>query len=130
MSERVEIGPHLGDRIIERTSQRLRQLAEQAGRRGGLVGKLAQPLAEDAAFVRKLRPSLIKARAKGEPHRKPTSTPATPASAAPQAARGRGGNAQPDGGGHNPLPLIGAALGAGVATAKLLDWRGHAHPRA
>ena len=119
-----------GDRVIERTSQRLRRLADEAGRRGGLVGKLAQPLAEDAAFVRKLKPSLIKARAKGEPHREATSTPATPASAPAKPARGRGGNAQPDGGGRNPLPLIGAALGAGVATAKLLDWRGHAHPRA
>jgi hypothetical protein len=25
--------------------------------------------------------------------------------------------------------LIGAALAAGIAVAKLLDWRGHAHPR-
>jgi len=29
----------------------------------------------------------------------------------------------------NPLPIIGAALGAGFMLAKLIDWRGHAHPR-
>jgi hypothetical protein len=31
--------------------------------------------------------------------------------------------------GRNPVPLIVAALGAGVVLARLLDWRGHAHPR-
>ena len=92
------------------------------------VGDLRGVIAEQARKY-KMTP-LIKARAKGEPHREPTSTPATPPSAPAKPARGSGGNAQPDGGGRNPLPLIGAALGAGVATAKLLDWRGHAHPRA
>jgi hypothetical protein len=29
----------------------------------------------------------------------------------------------------SPLPIIGAALGAGFMLAKLIDWRGHAHPR-
>jgi hypothetical protein len=29
----------------------------------------------------------------------------------------------------SPLPLVGAALAAGVVLAKFLDWRGHAHPR-
>jgi hypothetical protein len=29
----------------------------------------------------------------------------------------------------NPLALVGVAFGVGVALAKLLDWRGHAHPR-
>jgi len=33
---------------------------------GGLRSKLAQPLAEDADFIRKMKPSLIKARATGE----------------------------------------------------------------
>lgn len=29
----------------------------------------------------------------------------------------------------NPFVVVGAAVVAGVLTAKLLDWRGHAHPR-
>ena len=55
-----------GDALVERASQRLRRLSEKAAARGGLAAKLAGPLAEDAAFVRKLKPSLIKARAKGQ----------------------------------------------------------------
>lgn len=30
---------------------------------------------------------------------------------------------------RHPLVIVGAAFGAGVAFAKLVDWRGHAHPR-
>jgi hypothetical protein len=30
---------------------------------------------------------------------------------------------------RNPIALVGAAFGAGIALAKLIDWRGHAHPR-
>jgi hypothetical protein len=29
----------------------------------------------------------------------------------------------------NPLVVIAAAAAAGIAAAKLLYWRGHAHPR-
>jgi hypothetical protein len=29
----------------------------------------------------------------------------------------------------NPLVVVGAAFGAGSLLAKLIDWRGHAHPR-
>jgi hypothetical protein len=29
----------------------------------------------------------------------------------------------------NPLVVVGAAFGAGTLLAKLIDWRGHAHPR-
>jgi hypothetical protein len=32
-------------------------------------------------------------------------------------------------GGPNPFLVMGAAFAAGIALAKLLDWRGHAHPR-
>jgi hypothetical protein len=28
----------------------------------------------------------------------------------------------------SPLAVLGAALAAGYAAAKLIDWRGHAHP--
>ncbi|MEO5577233.1 MAG: hypothetical protein ABIR67_14920 [Gaiellaceae bacterium] len=31
--------------------------------------------------------------------------------------------------GPNPFVVAGAAFGAGTLLAKLIDWRGHAHPR-
>jgi hypothetical protein len=31
--------------------------------------------------------------------------------------------------GPNPVVVVGAAALAGVLLAKLIDWRGHAHPR-
>jgi hypothetical protein len=115
-----------GDRIIEQGAERLRGLSDKARARGGLVGKLAEPLAEDSAFLRKLKPSLIKARARGEQ----PAEPAPMAAPAPGSARDGASKSQAHGKGRKPLPLIGAAFGAGVAAAKLLDWRGHAHPRA
>jgi hypothetical protein len=33
------------------------------------------------------------------------------------------------GGSPNPLAVIGGALAAGYVLAKVIDWRGHAHPR-
>jgi hypothetical protein len=113
-----------GDQVVEQGATRLRQLANKAAARGGLAGKLAQPLAEDSVFLRKLKPSLIKARAKGEAHREPAAVP-PPSPAAPKPASSSNAGDEK----RNPLPLIGAALGAGIATAKFLDWRGHAHPR-
>ena len=113
-----------GDQLVEEGARRLRELSSKAAARGGLAGKLAQPLAKDSAFLRKLKPSLIKARATGEPHTEPPGTPpATPAE--PATTR----NSDGSGDKLNPLILVGAALGAGVATARFLDWRGHAHPR-
>ena len=101
------------ERIIEQGAERLTDAATKAATRGGLVGKLAQPLAEDSAFARKLKPRLVTARAEGE-------VPgwATPAHEPEEGA-----------GERDPLVWIGVALGAGMATAKFLDWRGHAHPR-
>jgi hypothetical protein len=31
--------------------------------------------------------------------------------------------------GPNPFLVIGVAFAAGIFVAKLIDWRGHAHPR-
>lgn len=108
------------DRVVLKGSQGLSRLAERSAARGGLVARLAQPLAEDAAFLRKLQPSLIKARAKGDAPTdgRPERVPAPRASTRRRALSER-----------NPIPLIGAALGAGVVLARLIDWRGHAHPR-
>lgn len=109
------------DVTIERAADKLQATARKAATRGGLAGKLAAPLAEDAAFLRKLKPSLIAARARG----------ATPAEDKPAAPAGpqlapRG---SPKKEGPNPLLFVGGALAAGVLLAKIVDWRSHAHPR-
>ena len=70
------------DQVIDRAADSLRRFADRAATEGGVVAMFAEPLAEDAAFIRKLKPSLIIARAKGEA---PTNQPA--GSGAP-AARG------------------------------------------
>jgi hypothetical protein len=106
-----------GDALVEQGSRRLEELAEASAARGGVAGRLAQPFAEDAAFLKKLKPSLIKARAKGDA---PTDETAAK-TMAPAVRR--------DDGHRSPLPLVGAALVAGVAVARVIDWRGHAHPR-
>ena len=115
-----------GDAIIERGANRLRDLSQKAAAKGGVAEKLAQPLAEDAAFLRKLKPSLMRARARGEA---PTDqrpgddvvAPSGPQMGERPKAKGAGG--------PNPLVVIGAAVAVGILLAKTIDWRGHAHPR-
>jgi hypothetical protein len=111
-----------GDRLIEKGSTRLRDLSRKAAERGGVAEKLAQPLAEDAEFLRKLKPSLIAARARG----------AAPTGEAPRAVpapeASRSGRPKPKGTGPNPFVVIGVALAVGVFLAKMIDWRSHAHP--
>jgi hypothetical protein len=113
------------DQLVDRAADRLRQIADRAAAEGGIAAKIAEPLAEDAAFLRKLKPSLIAARVKGEA---PTNMPAgsgTPsAPTRPQLPRPK-----KRGNGPNPFLVVGAALVAGVVLAKVIDWRGHAHPR-
>jgi hypothetical protein len=115
------------DQVIDRAADRLRGLADKAASEGGVAAKLAAPLAEDAAFLRKLKPSLIAARVKGEaPTNQPAGSGAPAAPSAPQLAP------RPErkkGGGPNPFLVVGAALVAGIVIAKVIDWRGHAHPR-
>jgi hypothetical protein len=115
-----------GDQLVDRAADRLRAFADRAATEGGVAGKLAEPLADDAAFLRKLKPSLIKARVKGEA---PTNLPAgsldplaetRPLTPPPPKKRGKG---------PNPYLVVGGALVIGIALAKLIDWRGHAHPR-
>lgn len=115
-----------GDQLIDRAANRLRDAADRVAAQGGLAAKLAEPLAEDAAFLRKLKPSLIVARAKGEA---PTNMPA--GSGAPTAPTRPQLGSRPKRGGSGPSPflVIGAALVAGIVLAKVIDWRGHAHPR-
>jgi hypothetical protein len=115
------------DQKVERTANKLQQLANQLAGEGGLKAKLAEPLAEDADLIRKMKPSLIKARAKGEA---PTNLkPGKPALAPSSPQLGKRPKPKGNGGGPNPLLVVGVALVAGIVLAKWIDWRGHAHPR-
>ncbi len=117
-----------GDGAVESGADKLDELSGKAAAKGGVAGKLAGELAEDASFLRKLKPSLIVRRAKGElpkdaePGSTTTRRPAAPSG--PQHARPKQGKRRP-----NPFLVAGAAFGAGTLLAKLIDWRGHAHPR-
>jgi hypothetical protein len=111
------------DQLVDRAADSVRAFADRASAQGGIAAKLSDELADDATFLRKLKPSLILARAKGEA---PTDLPS-----------GSGAPARPlvsprpkgEGSGPSPLLIVGAALVAGIVLAKLIDWRGHAHPR-
>lgn len=117
------------DQLVDRGADRLEQLAEESAADGGLKSKLAQELAADAAFLRKLKPSLMVARAKGQAptDQKPEETTVAPlpSPSGPQLGtrKGKGG------GGPNPFLVVAVALAAGILLAKVVDWRGHAHPR-
>ena len=112
------------DQTIDRAADKLQELAQKAAGQNGLKGKLAEPLAEDAAFLRKLKPSLIAARARGDAptNEKPVSGTVTPVAPEPKPKK-------PNGGGPNPWLVAAGAFAVGIALAKLIDWRGHAHPR-
>jgi hypothetical protein len=116
------------DEKFDRAADRLEAYAQRAAAEGGVKAKLAGPLAEDANFIRKLKPSLIRARAKGElpTNGQPASAPPV-APAGPQLAPRKRPNGS--GGGPNPFLVVGVAFAVGIAAAKWLDWRGHAHPR-
>jgi hypothetical protein len=117
------------DQKIDRLADKLQELANRTAAEGGAKAKLAEPLAEDADFLRKLKPSLIRARAKGEAptDRAPSQPKVAPRPRRPKPKprrRNGGGN-----GGPNPWLVAGVCFAAGIAVAKWLDWRGHAHPR-
>jgi hypothetical protein len=114
-----------GDRAVEAGADKLERLSERAAAKGGLTAKLAGELADDAGFLRKLKPSLIARRAKGELPRDAEPGSATPARpAAPSGPQHR-----PKQDGPNPLAVAVGAFAVGTVLAKLIDWRGHAHPR-
>jgi hypothetical protein len=121
------------DAKVELAADKLQELADRFAAEGGTKAKFAEPLAEDAAFLRKLKPSLIAARAKGHAPTNQQPGRATLAPSSPQLGKrprpkkkpGKGGG----GGGPNPWVVVGAALVTGILLAKVVDWRGHAHPR-
>jgi hypothetical protein len=114
------------DQIVDRAADRLQELADRAAAEGGVKAKMAQPLADDAAFLRKLKPSLIKARAKGEAPTNQKPGHGTVAPSAPQLGKRPKPRGQR---GPSPFLVIGVAFAAGIMLAKVIDWRGHAHPR-
>jgi hypothetical protein len=107
------------DSLADKARAKSRQLAGQ----GGIKDKLAAELADDADFLRKLKPELIKKRLKGD-----APTDQQPAPSGPQLGS-RPKATQTSDGGAMPFVVVGVALAVGVFLAKWLDWRGHAHPR-
>lgn len=121
-----------GDGAVESGADKLEALSAKAAGKGGVAGKLAPELAEDASFLRKLKPSLMVKRAKGELPKdaEPGTTTTSTAVRRPAAPSGpQLGKRKPQRKSPNPLIVVGAAFGAGSLLAKLIDWRGHAHPR-
>jgi hypothetical protein len=122
------------DLLVERGANRLHQLADRAAARGDGVGEwLSEELRNDAAFLRKLKPSLVKARAKGNaPTNQEPEAPPPPSTTGPQlGSQPKSKKKRKREGGKGPAPLlvVGGALVAGIVLAKFVDWRGHAHPR-
>lgn len=125
-----------GDLLVERGADRLQQLADRAAARGDGVGEwLSEELRTDAAFLRKLKPSLVKARAKGnaptnqEPEAPPPASPTGPQLGSRPKPKREKKKKKKGGKGPSPVLVVGAALVAGIVLAKVVDWRGHAHPR-
>jgi hypothetical protein len=113
------------DLIVDKAANRLQKFANDAAANGGAKAKLAQELADDAAFLRKLKPSLIVARAKGQA---PTDQKPGQGVVAPSTPQ-LGPRKKKAGQGPNPFLVMGVAFAAGIFLAKVIDWRGHAHPR-
>jgi hypothetical protein len=115
------------DQLVDAGADKLEGLAAKNAAEGGLKSKLADELADDAAFLRKLKPSLMVARAKGEA---PTNEKPGEVRAAPGGPQlGSRPSPRRNGAGPSPWLVVGGALAAGIALAKAIDWRGHAHPR-
>jgi hypothetical protein len=119
-----------GDVLVDRGANSLQHLADRAAARGDGVGEwLSEELRNDAAFLRKLKPSLVRARAKGDA---PTNQEPPPGPSGPKLGSRPGSKKKKrkkGGKGPAPMLIVGAALVAGIVLAKVVDWRGHAHPR-
>jgi hypothetical protein len=112
------------DHAVDTAAEKLGTFVDEGHRAGGVKAKVADALAEDPDFLRKLKPSLIAARAKGNvPDEDRPNAPSGPQldRTKPKATKKRGG--------LNPFVVAAAALALGYGIAKVIDWRGHAHPR-
>lgn len=110
---------------VDSLADKTEAASERLAGSGGLKGRLAKELADDAAFLRKLKPALIKRRIRGE---LPTDEEPGSRRRAPSGPQ-LGKRPSPSGNGPSPFLVLGAALAAGIVLAKWIDWRGHAHPR-
>jgi hypothetical protein len=119
-----------GDHQVERAADKLQETANRLSGQGGVKEKLADSFADDAAFVRKLKPSLMKARLRGKAPTDGRPAEGVHAPSGPQVGTQPKPNPPREGGdGPNPFVVVAVAFAVGVAIAKLIDWRGHAHPR-
>ncbi|MGN6796595.1 MAG: hypothetical protein ACTHKS_00440 [Gaiellaceae bacterium] len=110
------------DHAVDTAADKVAAFVRNAHGSGGIKGKLGDAFADDPEFIRKLKPSLIKARAKGQKTVEPAPTaPSGPQIERPKANRRRRG--------ASPWLVVGAAFAAGYVLAKTIDWRAHAHPR-
>src|SRR5919201_1994617 len=100
---------------LDKAGDKLQQTADRWAAEGGVKGKLAPTLADDADFIRKLKPSLIAARAKGEA---PTNERPGHGHVAPSGPQMRARPAKKRGG-VSPWLVIGLALAGGILAAKV-----------
>lgn len=118
------------DQKVDQAADKVQELANRMAGEGGTKAKLADPLAEDADLIRRMKPSLIKARIKGEAptDQQPAETAVAPSApqlgSRPKPKRKKGGH-----GGPNPWVVVGVALAFGIFIARWIDWRGAAYPR-
>jgi hypothetical protein len=110
----------------EQLADAVDHLRDEIGEATNVGAKLAQPLADDAEFLRKLKPSLIKARAKGEAPTNQKPGHGTVAPSGPQLGTQPKPKRQS---GPSPFLVLGVAFAAGILIAKIIDWRGDAYPR-
>jgi hypothetical protein len=111
--------------VVDAVADKAEAASERLAGSNGLKARLAHELAQDATFLRKLKPRLMAMRARGEAptNEKPGEPRQAPSGPQLGPRRNRAGA------GPNPLVVIGAAFAAGVLLAKWIDWRGYAHPR-
>ena len=109
-----------GDRLVENAADRLQRLADEFAAQGGTKAKLAEELAQDAAFIRKLKPSLMAARYRGQA---PTNQPPGENVQAPSGPQLPPRPKQKRTGGPNPFVVVGVALVTGIVVAKVINWR-------
>jgi len=114
------------DELVDATADKLQAFVERSRRAGGVQARLAGAFEDDPAFLRKLKPSLIAARSRGQaPASEPPRAPSGPQVQRPQVQRPKARRR----GGPNPWLVLGGALAVGVLTARAIAWRAHAHPR-
>jgi hypothetical protein len=109
-----------GDQALETAADKLETFVREAEVQGGLKARVGKAFADDPQFLRKLKPSLVAARVRGDRPPEPEAASTTVPGPATPTKRGEG---------PNPWLVLAAAFAVGVLLAKTLDWRGHAHPR-